>query len=366
MGELAPLYNTLNNPNRTPGSLRAAPGRMFTPADLGYSGEAVSREYLAEAIRAYLVDPNYVKSIAPKTAARIREWINSHPGLLPILQFNSLPFRKFAEGGRGSISREWNCRPPIRRISGFFCKEIAVGPIVRGWSRVVHMRQVASGLCLVGGLCLAATTLARAENCDADFLADVRPSYNEILLQREALNDIGSVGINPSSDAWVLFEEFAKRFVLVTADDQSSGRDIRSIVENGGGDRDALVFMLLNLFTWNGIDAESVHVYGDREPEPKRNFVVGNIDRILVYAPGLDQYFDPTLPLAGQRKEAGGTLVDGKPRIHFAYPAWRSAHGCPGSPIRGYYGRRNSDAVPTKTETPRGSGQSDNEATNSK
>lgn len=48
------------------------------------------REYIAEASRAYMVDPNWLKTVAPKTAARIREYVNSHPELSKIIQFNSL------------------------------------------------------------------------------------------------------------------------------------------------------------------------------------------------------------------------------------------------------------------------------------
>ena len=45
---------------------------------------------MAEAIRAYLADPNYLKTVAPKTAAAIREAVNSHPILSKIIQFNTM------------------------------------------------------------------------------------------------------------------------------------------------------------------------------------------------------------------------------------------------------------------------------------
>jgi len=47
------------------------------------------REYMAEAIRAYMVDPNYIKTVAPQTAARIRQYVNSEPRLNHVIQFNS-------------------------------------------------------------------------------------------------------------------------------------------------------------------------------------------------------------------------------------------------------------------------------------
>ncbi|HZN27897.1 MAG TPA: hypothetical protein VFB88_00930 [Xanthobacteraceae bacterium] len=45
---------------------------------------------MVEAIRAYMADPNYLKTIAPKTAAAIREAVNSHPALGKIIQFNAM------------------------------------------------------------------------------------------------------------------------------------------------------------------------------------------------------------------------------------------------------------------------------------
>jgi hypothetical protein len=90
--ELKGNYNTLNNPNRGyPDRSEAAPwGKPFTPQALGYKGDEVGREYIVEAIRAYLADPNYLKTVAPKTAAAIRAAVNSHPTLSKIIQFNSI------------------------------------------------------------------------------------------------------------------------------------------------------------------------------------------------------------------------------------------------------------------------------------
>jgi hypothetical protein len=67
--------------------------RLFLsrPRDFGYKNpQHVDRERIAEAIRAYMVDPNYLKTVAPKTAARIREYVNNNPELSKIIQFNSL------------------------------------------------------------------------------------------------------------------------------------------------------------------------------------------------------------------------------------------------------------------------------------
>ena len=89
-GELKGVYNSLNNPNRARGGLDAAPtARPMTPQRRGYDREEAPREYMVEAIRAYMTDPNYFKTVAPKTAAAIRAAVNAHPSLSKIIQFNA-------------------------------------------------------------------------------------------------------------------------------------------------------------------------------------------------------------------------------------------------------------------------------------
>jgi hypothetical protein len=79
--ELKAVYNELNNAQSR--------GPKVGPQHVGYKGEAASREYMAEAIRAYMTDPNYLKTVAPKTAARIREYANGNPRINRVIQFNS-------------------------------------------------------------------------------------------------------------------------------------------------------------------------------------------------------------------------------------------------------------------------------------
>lgn len=87
--ELQGIYNTLNNPDRADdGRNAASAAKLFGPQDRGLTGEAVAREYIAEAIRAYLTDPNYIKSVAPNTAAAIRAAVNPNPSLNRMIQFN--------------------------------------------------------------------------------------------------------------------------------------------------------------------------------------------------------------------------------------------------------------------------------------
>jgi hypothetical protein len=106
--EMRALFNTMNNRNRTPDGLDAAPGSVVTPDTFGsYSKQGaipgldrVEEEYYAEALRAYMADPNFVKSVAPNFAAAVRAAVNSHPRLRRVIQFNSLKFPTHAELGQ--------------------------------------------------------------------------------------------------------------------------------------------------------------------------------------------------------------------------------------------------------------------------
>ncbi|MGA2289865.1 hypothetical protein [Bradyrhizobium sp.] len=80
--ELRQLYNTLNT-----GRERTA--NLTGPQHLGYGKEEAPRELMAEAIRAYMVNPNYIKTVAPQTAARIRQYVNANPALNRTIQFNA-------------------------------------------------------------------------------------------------------------------------------------------------------------------------------------------------------------------------------------------------------------------------------------
>ena len=107
--ELSQVYNTLNNSNRSRDGLEAATwGRPATPQGFGYRGGDAPREMMAEAIRAYTANPNYLKYVAPKVAARIREYVNNNPRLRDVVQFNALaPFTALplaTNGGGPDIS----------------------------------------------------------------------------------------------------------------------------------------------------------------------------------------------------------------------------------------------------------------------
>ena len=93
---LRDVYNSLNNPTRNAAGTDAVAfngtgrTRPWSPKESGYKGDDVEREYVAEAIRAYMADPNYLKTVAPKTAAAIRKFVNDNPRLNKVIQFNSV------------------------------------------------------------------------------------------------------------------------------------------------------------------------------------------------------------------------------------------------------------------------------------
>jgi hypothetical protein len=218
------------------------------------------------------------------------------------------------------------------------------------------MRQVLSIICLLIGICFLGMAPASGapspfgEKCDSEVgIFDHRDYREEARSHRRGLNQIGILRISPSQDPWLLFEEFAKRLSVVAVDRNPEDwppRDVRSIIKTKGGDRDELAFVLLNLFTANEFETELVSIYRNKE----LLFLHWPAARVLVYLPAIDRVFDPTLPPADQHQGPGQALLNGEPRIHRGYPAWRSAYNCPGSPIRAYRGKCDSDAVPAKTE----------------
>jgi hypothetical protein len=60
----------------------------FGPEQRGCYGADARAELRAEAFRAYMQDPNYIKTVAPKVAARIRAAVNGNPNINRVIQFN--------------------------------------------------------------------------------------------------------------------------------------------------------------------------------------------------------------------------------------------------------------------------------------
>ena len=83
-GPLDRLYSTENSALAVPAGKLGA-----TPEAYGYKGIKADAERMAEAVRLYLRDPNYMKTNYPDVAKRIREYVNSNPNLKDVIQFNS-------------------------------------------------------------------------------------------------------------------------------------------------------------------------------------------------------------------------------------------------------------------------------------
>jgi hypothetical protein len=50
-------------------------GPLTLPQDFGYPPSDVPAELMAEGVRAYMTNPNYLKTVAPGTAAAIRAYV---------------------------------------------------------------------------------------------------------------------------------------------------------------------------------------------------------------------------------------------------------------------------------------------------
>lgn len=94
--ELRYIFNDLNNvdlamarqrnPNAMPSDRPEFEG--YGPEQKGCFGSDARAELMAEAFRAYMQNPNYLKTVAPRTAQRIRGAVNTNPVLNRIIQFN--------------------------------------------------------------------------------------------------------------------------------------------------------------------------------------------------------------------------------------------------------------------------------------
>lgn len=92
--ELRVVYDDLHNPQRraqdASGNLlpRSSGDATVFPEKLGIRGKDIRAELMAEALRAYLQDPNYLNAVAPNVAYRIRDVVNTHPEISKIIVFN--------------------------------------------------------------------------------------------------------------------------------------------------------------------------------------------------------------------------------------------------------------------------------------
>jgi hypothetical protein len=98
IAELRKVYTTL----------RAGPRKTLIrqPEDFGYPPKEVNAELAAEGFRAYLMDPNWFKAVAPRSAARFRDAVNRNVFLKRVIQFNSLGAAGLLSTGAGSNDQD--------------------------------------------------------------------------------------------------------------------------------------------------------------------------------------------------------------------------------------------------------------------
>jgi hypothetical protein len=183
-------------------------------------------------------------------------------------------------------------------------------------------------------LCLAMTVPGRAATALEYRL--IGPAFFSDACRQEA----EALGIERTSDANALVAAFAGR------------RPANSPATQGQGDDCTLpAVALINLLRLNGIDAELVSATMTNESVP-----ADPTERVLVYVPVLDRYFDPALPLEEQ------SLVDllvreRAERIHLLGPslAGNARDACPSTCMHVYTAAANAmPRVRVKTETIRG------------
>jgi hypothetical protein len=80
--------------------------KLIQPEDFGYSPNDVKGELAAEGFRAYLMDPNWFKAVAPRSATRFRAEVNRNKYLKHIIQFNSLGAAGLLSAGAGSKDQD--------------------------------------------------------------------------------------------------------------------------------------------------------------------------------------------------------------------------------------------------------------------
>jgi hypothetical protein len=99
IAELRKIYPTLRagGPRKTP---------KPQPEDFQYDPDQVNRELVAEGFRAYLTNPNYFKTYAPKTAAKFRSVVNRNQYLKRVIQLNSLGGAALLASGLGRAGQE--------------------------------------------------------------------------------------------------------------------------------------------------------------------------------------------------------------------------------------------------------------------
>lgn len=104
------IYNDLNTDpgdwrmfNQERSGVPVAKKYRNSPETHGYPKDQALSELIAEALRANLSDPNYIKSVAPETAKALRAAVNDNPRLNKIIHLNTNDIRGIAPIGLADI-----------------------------------------------------------------------------------------------------------------------------------------------------------------------------------------------------------------------------------------------------------------------
>jgi len=119
-GQLERVYQDLNNP--VDGEVK-----IRSPRDHGYEAIDADRELWAEAIRAYMWDPNYIKTVAPDVAFMIRHHVNRNSSLRKTIQFNAIP-TIVGVGGLGLGAAALNGQPAEAKTRSSGMRANALAP----------------------------------------------------------------------------------------------------------------------------------------------------------------------------------------------------------------------------------------------
>jgi hypothetical protein len=152
-----------------------------------------------------------------------------------------------------------------------------------------------------------------------------------------------ALGITRTSDASALVAAFAGL--------KRQPANSRAAVGQQRDDCTVPAVALINLLRLNGIDAELVSATMAKEAAP-----ADQVERVLVYVPALDRYFDPALPL--EEQSLADLLVrERAERKHILGPslAGSGREACPSTCMHVYTAAGNATPpVRVKTETIRG------------
>lgn len=105
---------------------------------------------MANAIAVYATAPNYIKTVAPKLAARVCEYVNSHPTLKHIIQFDSIA----AAGGAGATAMmpdDAKAAPMLDLLTNFMDRPVTqnrlLDPFLPGKDSSLRRAQIRTCFC---------------------------------------------------------------------------------------------------------------------------------------------------------------------------------------------------------------------------